>query len=208
MRTRGLGLRRYAAVAAIVLAMCAAAPALAAPAGATALRSTGRAELQSRPAARSARPAKHRRHKVRRTKRLRPISAAKKRALLERYIKSHPGVVAAHARRPNVTLAKKLKAAAYLRAHPRRKVKKRVAVAAPRRPRRAPVKKKAASGKAKKNKKKKAAAVSGWRRDAMLLGGLAVAALAVFLIGSSVFSGPRSRARARARRRQRALAPR
>ena len=210
MRTRGSGLRRYAVVAAIVLAFCMAAPELAAPAGAVPARNAGRSELQSRASARGAVHAKQRRRKVRRVRKvrhLRPISAAKKKALLARYIKAHPGVVAAHARRPNATLAKKLKTAAYRRAHPHRVIKAGPKRAKPR-PRHAPIKKKKPAVAKHKNKKKKGAAVSGWSRDAMLFGGLAVAALAVFLIGSSVLSGPRSRARARARRRQRALVPR
>jgi hypothetical protein len=204
MRARGLGLRRYAAVAAIVLAISLAAPALTAPVGAAPARSSARSEIHTRPAIRSALHAKQRRRKVRRRSApLRPISAAKKRALLARYIKSHPGVVAAHASRPSVTLAKKLKTAAYFRAHPH-KVKKKTRPKPRHKPVPAPKRKKATSA---KKKKKKAAAVSGWKRDAMIVGGLAVAAFAVFLIGSSVLSGPRSRARARARRR-RALAPR
>jgi len=203
MRTRGLGRRRYAALAAIVLALCMAAPELAAPAGAVAARSTVRSESRARNAARSAREAKPRPRKTRRRKRLRPMSVAKKRALLERYITAHPGVVAAHARRPNVTLAKKLQAAAYRRAHPKKRPKKKPAAKPKRKP--APAKKKATTA---KKKKKKATGVSGWQRDAMLLGGVAVAVLAVFLIGSSVLSGPRSRARARARRRERALVTR
>ena len=97
-----------------------------------------------------------------------------------------------------MTLAKRLKTAAYLRAHPHKGAKKKVVKAKPRR-KAVPAKKKAAAG---KKKKKKAAATSGWKRDAMMVGGLGVAAIAVFLIGSSVLSGPRSRARARARRRE------
>ena len=100
MRTRGLGGQRHAAVLAVVLAIAVAAPGLAAPAGAAPARAAGRSELQSRPEARTAAHAKRR--KVHRA-RLRPISAAKKKALLARYIKTHPGAVAAHARRPGVT---------------------------------------------------------------------------------------------------------
>ncbi len=200
MRTRGLGGQRRAAVLAVVLAIAVAAPGLAAPAGAAPVRAAGRSELQSRPEARTAAYAKRR--KVRRA-RLRPISAAKKKALLARYIKTHPGVVAAHARRPGVTIAKKLKAAANRRAHPAKKQKKQKAA-----PRKKAGRKPAAKQSAKHKKKKKGSAVSSWHRAAELLVGLSIGVLALFLIGSSVFSGPRSRARARARKRHRTLVTR
>ena len=112
MRTRG-GQRRGLAVAAIVLVLGLAAPELAAPAGAVVARGANHSELTSRPAVRSARHVKKRRRPVRRARRLKPISAAKKKALLQRYIKTHPRVLAAHAA-GNATLAKKLKAAAML----------------------------------------------------------------------------------------------
>ena len=122
MLRRG-GQRRGLAVAAIVLVLGLAAPELAAPAGAVVARAANHSELQSRPAVRTARRPKKRRRPVRRARRLNPMSAAKKKALLQRYIKTHPGVLAAHAA-GNATLAKKLKAAASSRAHPRKKVKK------------------------------------------------------------------------------------
>jgi hypothetical protein len=205
MRTRGWGTRRGAAVVAIVLAIAVAGPELASPAGAANPRSASRSALQSRPAARAALHAKRKR-KVH-GKRLRPISAAKKKALLTRYIKTHPAVVAAHARRPGATLAKKLKLAAYLRTHPRKKLKGAAARKRVRKPTAAAAAKKKKLA-AEKRKKKKAAASSSWHREAVLLVGTLVGIGALFLIGSSVFGGPRSRARARARRRHRTLVTR
>ena len=147
--------------------------------------------LQSRPDARADLHAKRRRTT---RKGLRRISAAQKKALLARYIKTHPGVVAAHARRPGVTLAKKLKLAAFLKAH-HQKLKRPVL----RRTRATPVRAK---------RKKKAGATSSWHRTAELLVGGSVGVMALFLIGSGVLSGPRSRARARAKRRHRTLVTR
>jgi hypothetical protein len=191
MRTRGWG-RLAAAIVAIVLAVAVGAPELAAPAGAVTMRSTRPAELRSRPAARGALHAKRRRAPRRG---LRHISAAKKRALLVAYIRTHPGVVAAHARRPGATLAKRLKLAAYLRAH-HTKAK------------RAPVRRPAARPAARPKKKKKGAATSSWHRSAELLVGASIGLIALFLIASGALSGPRSRARARARRQRRTLVTR
>src|SRR5580700_8250650 len=114
MRTRVWGRWPAAAIMAIALAVTVGAPPLAAPAGAVAMGSIGHPALQSRPAARAELHTKRRR--TTRTG-LRRISAAKKRSLLTTYIKTHPGFVAAHARRPGVTLAKRLKLAAFLKAH-------------------------------------------------------------------------------------------
>jgi len=195
VRTRGWGQRRGATVVAIVLAIAVGAPELAAPAGAVTMRSTGRSELQARPATRDELHAKRRR--VVRKGGLRPMSAARKRALLVRYIKAHPGVVAAHARRTGVTLAKRLRYAALLRA----RLKKTKGTALPR------VRTPNPAVRPKK-KRKKGAASSTWHRTAELLVGSSVGLIALFLIGSSVLNGPRSRARARARRRQRIPATR
>ena len=191
------------AVAAIVLVFGLAAPELAVPAGAVVARGANHSELAARPAVRSAKHAKKRRRPVRRAKRLKPISAAKKRALLQRYIRTHPGVIAADAATPNSTLAKKLKTKAFLRAHPRKKVKKvkkKVKKRARAKPRRK-IPPRAKKKPVKAKKKKKVASISGWHRDALMLVLLVVAGVALFLIGSSVLGGPRSRARARARRR-------
>ncbi len=193
VRTRGWGQRRGATVVAIVLAFAVCAPEFALPAGAVTMRSTGRSELQSRPATRDALHAKRRR--VVRKGGLRRISAARKRALLVRYIKAHPGVVAAHARRSGVTLAKRLKYAALLRA----RVKKTKSTALRRLRARKP---------AVRPKKKRKAASSTWHRAAELLVGSSIGLIALFLIVSSVLNGPRSRARARARRRPRIPATR
>ena len=119
--------------------------------------------------------------------------------ILARYIKAHPGVLAAHVHHTGVTLAGKLKARAAAKARAR-KNKKRHTKPANRR-------KKASgtpAGAKRGSKKKKAAPGSGWRRAEMIVGALAIGGLAVFLIGSSVLGGPRARARARARARKRA----
>jgi len=191
MDTRGWGRWPAAAIVAIALAVTVGAPQLAAPAGAVAMGSLGHPAIQSRPAARADLQAKRRRTT---RKGLRRISAAQKKALLARYIKTHPGVVAAHTRRPGVTLAKKLKLAAYLKAH-HRKLKR-------------PVLGRARNTAVRPKRKKKAGATSSWHRPAELLVGASVGLMALFLIGSGVLSGPRSRARARAKRRHRTLVTR
>ena len=91
MRKRGFGRKRCLAIAAIVLAIGVAAPELDAPAGAVVARSSARAELQARPAARSARVAKRRKRKV--VKRA-TLTAAQRKARLQSYFRAHPGVVA------------------------------------------------------------------------------------------------------------------
>jgi len=169
---------------AIALAASVGAAGLAAPADAVAMGSISHPALQSRPAARADLHAKRRR--TVRTG-LRHLSVAKKKALLARYIRSHPGVVAAHARRPGVTLAKKLRLAAFLKAH-HQKLKRPVRRARTTAPR--------------AKKKKKAGATASWHRPAELLVGGSVGLMALFLIGSGVLTGPKSRARARARRRR------
>jgi hypothetical protein len=190
MHARGRGRWLAATIALSAFAVAVAGPQLAAPAGAAAMGSIGRPELASRPAARADLHGKRRRTT---RKGLRHMTAAQKKALLARYIKTHPGFVAAHNRRPGVTLAKRLKLAAFLKAH-HQKLGKPV-----RRTRNAAVRPK---------RKKKAGATSSWHRTAEFLVGGSVGLMALFLIGSGSLSGPRSRARARAKRRHRTLVTR
>jgi len=193
MHERGRGRRAVTvAVVALVIAMCA--PELVASAGAATTRNTSRIQLHQLTRSSAKRRKPHRK--------LKRITSTKKHAILVRYIRKHPGVIAAHERRPSVTLAVKLRAKATARARARvRKPKRTVRRHAPARPA-------AKKGKKKKKKKGKASSSTSKRRLAIIFGGLVVGGLALFLIASSVMGGPRSRARARARRRQRAYAPR
>jgi cobalamin biosynthesis Mg chelatase CobN len=184
MRKRGWGWRSGAIIMALTLAFAVAAPELAPPAGAA----TARAELA----------AKHKQQRHRKK-----LTAAQKKALLAKYIKSHPGVVAARRSGHGMTLAQRMRARHAAKAHakkhkkagPHKKTKKT---------------KKKAHAKSKKNKKnkknKKAASSSGMRRYAILFGGAALGLLALFLIYSSIRNRPRARAMARARKRPSPLA--
>ena len=95
MRMRGMGRQRVWLVAAIVLVIALAVPGIGAPAGAATARPAGRAELSARGTSRPELAAKKRKAKKRKVKRA-PMTAARRKALLTRYLKAHPGVLAQH----------------------------------------------------------------------------------------------------------------
>jgi hypothetical protein len=104
-------------IAAFVLAISVAAPEMDAPAGAVVARSSARAELQARPAARSDRVAKRRKRRVVRRA---TLTAAQRKARLQSYFRAHPGVVAMKLGKTPVKTAKKP-----LKKKPKKKLKKK-----------------------------------------------------------------------------------
>ena len=101
MRKRGWAWRSGAIIMALAVALVVAAPELAPAAGAT----TARAELAT----------KHKQQRHRKK-----LTAAQKKALLAKYIKAHPGVVAAHQSGHGQTLAQKMRARHAAKAHARK----------------------------------------------------------------------------------------
>ena len=107
------------AIAAVVVALGVAAPELAPPAGAALARSANGIEMQSQPATHGVLVAK----KTKRRK-----AAAKRKAKLAKYIKSHPGALKS-LKGKKLTLKQKLKAKAALKKHAKKKKKKTAAAA-------------------------------------------------------------------------------
>jgi hypothetical protein len=200
MRMRGFARKRSFAVAAIVLALAVAAPELAAPAGALAARSTNRTELQARPAVRSALAAKKR--KVRRARKVKPLTAAQRKARLTTYLKAHPGVVAKKLGvAPKKPLKKKpAKAKKGKKRKPAKRkpltaaAKRRAAAAAAKRRRAAALvakrKRNSGAAKTKKAAKKHALGTTGWT-ELLLLALLPFGAVGGVLLGTDRVRRPR-----------------
>jgi valyl-tRNA synthetase len=199
MRKRGFGRKRSLLIAAIVLAISVAAPELDAPAGAVVARAGTRAELQARPAARSARVAKRRKRKVVRRA---TLTAAQRKARLQSYFRAHPGVVAKKLGKAPVKTAKmplkkkpaKKKPAKRkkpLTAAARKRRAAAAAAVAARKRRAASAKKKTKSAAAKKKPvKKHALGVTGWT-ELFFLALLPFAAVAAVLLGTDRARRPR-----------------
>ena len=170
MRERGIGRRRYMAIAAVLIALSVAAPEAISPAGAAAVRTTGRTELsQSRPAGHATLLAKRKKRK----RKGRKLSSAARKAKLLRYLKSHPKVVAAHLR----TTGAKLRPAAlrknpkllraYLKKHPKKKLGAKGAKVPPKRkPGGKALAKKLGKKKTTKKKTSKAALAAAKKKNA------------------------------------------
>jgi len=171
-------------IAVVVLAISVAAPEMSAPAGAVAVRSTNRTELQARPAVRQALVAKRRKRRARRVVRSTPLTVAQRKARLVSYLKAHPGLVA---KRLGTTAAKVKHPVVKKRPLAKKGVKaaKRLA------PRRRPVRR-AALGAAKKPKavKNHALGMSGWA-ELFLLALLPFGAVGATLLGTDRARRPR-----------------
>ena len=216
MRKRGFGRKRSLVIAAIVLAISVAAPELDAPAGAVVARSSARAELQARPAARSARVAKRRKRRVvRRAK----LTAAQRKARLQSYFRAHPGVVARKLGKTPVKTAKKplkkkpakrkkgkkgkpLSPAARKRAAAA--ARKRRALAAARKRRAAAAKKKKGAATKQKPLKKHPLGTTGWT-ELLLLALLPFGAVGAVLLGTDRSRRPRERRAPSPSKRRRTL---
>jgi len=189
MRMRGYGRKRSFAIAAIVLVISVAAPEIDAPAGAVVPRTAARSAVQARPQAHGARAvAKRRKRKPVRRPRL---TAAQRKARLQRYFKAHPGLVAEKLGKARVNTVKKpLTAAQRRRAAAARK---RKAAAAARKRRAAAAKRKGkGKGGAAKSKpvKKHALGLTGWT-ELFFLALLPFAAVAAVLLGTDRARRPR-----------------
>jgi hypothetical protein len=201
MRKRGFGRKRSFVIAAIVLAISVAAPELDAPAGAVVARSSARAELQARPADRSARVAKRRKRRV--VKRA-TLTAAQRKARLQSYFRAHPGVVAKKLGKAPVKAAKKpLKKKPAKRKGKKKKplspaakkraaaaARKRRALAAAKKRRAAAAKKKKGAATKKNTVKKHPLGTTGWT-ELLLLGLLPFGAVGAVLLGTDRARRPR-----------------
>jgi hypothetical protein len=193
MRMRGFGRKRSFAIAAIVLAISVAAPEIDAPAGAVVPRAAARSAVQARPAAHAARAsAKRRKRKVVR------LTAAQRKARLQRYFKAHPGLVAKKLGKAKVNTVKKPLKKKPLKKKPAKKRKKKPLTAAAKRKAAAAARKRKAAAAARKRRaaakpkpiKKHPLGLTGWT-ELFFLALLPFAAVAAVLLGTDRARRPR-----------------